>query len=107
MEGSFIWPSSRLYSGAVNFYMQYFLFTNDTDIGNYTDDNTPYVTSSKTKLAIEKLEQCFDSLWQFRDDGIKANADKYHFLVSTKVCRIKNVATTISLKQRPMKLDPK
>ena len=38
------------------FICDLFLFTNDIDIPCYAD----YTTSSKTNLAIEKLEQCSD-----------------------------------------------
>ena len=40
-----------------------FLFTNDIDIACYANDNTPFETSSKINLAIEKLEQCSNSLF--------------------------------------------
>ena len=51
------------------------------------------MTSSKANLAIDKLEQCSESLFTwFQNNGMKANADKCHFLVSTKVCRINDVA---------------
>ena len=64
-----------------------FLFTNDIDIASYADVNSPYATSLKTNLAIEKLEQCSDSLFTwFQNNGMKANADKCNFLVNTKVC---------------------
>ena len=64
-----------------------FLFTNDVDIASYADVNSPYATSLKTDLAIEKLEQCSDSLFTwFQNNGMKANADKCNFLVNTKVC---------------------
>ena len=84
------------YSKAITFqyfYMQPFLYTNDIDIASYTDDNTLYVTSSKTNLVIKNLEQCSDSLLAWlQNNGVKANADKCHFLVSTKVCRINDAA---------------
>ena len=71
----------------------FFLFTNDIYIASYAADNTPYETPSKTNLATEKLEQCSDSLFTwFQNNGMKANHVKCHFLVSTKVCRINNVA---------------
>ena len=61
------------------FICDLFLFTNDTDFNSYADDNTPYVTSSKTNQAIEKLGQCSDSLFTcFQDNGTKGNADKCH-----------------------------
>ena len=45
------------------FICDLFLFTNVIDIASYADNNAPYATSSKTNLAIEKLEQCCDSLF--------------------------------------------
>ena len=68
------------------FICELFLFTNDRDIVIYDDDKTPYAASSKTKLAIGKLEMYSDSLFTwFRNSGMKANAAKCHFLVITKV----------------------
>ena len=79
MGRNFVGRSSRLHSGAITFqyfYMQLFLFTNDIDITSYTDDNTLYVTSSKTNLVIKNLEQCSDSLLAWlQNHGVKANAD--------------------------------
>ena len=41
-------------------------------MASYADDNTPYATSSKTNLSIEKLQQCSHSLFTwFRDNGMK------------------------------------
>ena len=58
MGGNFVWCSLRLHSGAVTFQCFYiydlFLFANGIDIASYADGNTPYVTLSKTNLAIEK-----------------------------------------------------
>ena len=81
------------------FICEYFLFTNNIDIASYADDNTPCVTSSNTNLAIEKLKQYSDSLFTwFLNNGNKAKADKCHFLLSTKVCRINNVANNNKFK---------
>ena len=90
MGGSFVWGSSRLLSGTLLFSIyicDLFLFTNDKDITSYADDNIVCPKLSKTNLALEKFEQCFDSLlvW-FQKNGMKTNADKCHFLVSTRVC---------------------
>ena len=66
MRGNFIWCFSSFHSGVASFIIficNIFLFTDDTDSNNYTDGNTPYVTSSKTNLVIEKLEECSDSLF--------------------------------------------
>ena len=45
------------------FVSDLFLFTDYIDIASRADDNTPYTTSSKTNLTIEKLDQCYDSLF--------------------------------------------
>ena len=82
-----------------NFVCYLFLFTNDIDIANYADDNTTYATLSKTNLVIEKIEQCSDSLFTwFQNNGMKATADKCHFLVSAKVCSINNFANSNKFK---------
>ena len=78
MGVNFVWRSLKLNSrvGAFQyFYMQLFsLLTNDAIIASYADDNTPYVTSWKPNLAIEKLEQCSDSLFAwFQNNGMKAD----------------------------------
>ena len=60
---------------------------------------TPSATSSKTNLAIEKLEQCSDSrLAWFQNNEMKVNAHKCHFLVSTNFCRINIVANNDKFK---------
>ena len=77
------------------------LFTNDIDIASYADDNAPHVTSSKTNLVIEKLEQCSDSLiTRFQNNRMIACVDKCHSLVSTKVCRINNVPNNNKFKMK-------
>ena len=56
------------------------ILQNDIDIANYADNSTHFVMSSKTNLAIEKLEQCLDSFFTwFQMNRMKANADKCHF----------------------------
>ena len=80
------------------FLWNFLLFTNDIDIASYADDNTPYAASSERDLAIEKLDQCSDSLFTvFQKNGIKANADICHFLVSKKL-ELLMFLTTISIK---------
>ena len=83
------------------FIYELFLFTNDIDIATYPADNTPYATSSKTNLAIVKLQQCSGSLFTWlQNNGIKSNAGKCHFLVSTKVWRINNVVNNNKFKRK-------
>ena len=88
------------------FIYDLFLFTNGIDLASYADDNTPHATSSKTNLAIEKLEQYSDSLFTwFQNNRMKANADKCHFLESTKVCGINNVANKNKFKIKINEID--
>lgn len=110
MGGNIVWRSSRIHSGAVTF--QYFLYVlllirNDTKITSYANDDTPYAKLSKINLAIEKLEQCFDSIftWFQNNNGIKANAGKCHFLVRIKVFRINNVANNNKLEIKINEID--
>ena len=83
------------------FIYELFLFTNDIDIATYPADNTPYAKSSKTNLAIVKPQQCSGSLFTWlQNNGIKSNADKCHFLVSTKVWPINNVVNNNKFKRK-------
>ena len=55
---------------------------NDCDIASYADDNTPYVSNSNLDAVINKLEESTNNLFQvFRNNHMKANADKSHLLV--------------------------
>ena len=52
-------------------------------IASYADDNTPYASSSNLDAVINKLGESTNSLFQwFRNDHMKANADKCHLLVT-------------------------
>ena len=54
----------------------------DCDIASYADDNTPYASSSNLDALINKLEESTNNLFQwFRNNHMKANADKCHLLV--------------------------
>ena len=56
--------------------------TNDCDIASYADHNTPYASSSNLDAVINKLEESTNSLFQwFRNNYMKANADKCHLLL--------------------------
>ena len=56
---------------------------NDCDIASYADDNTPYASSSNLDAVINKLEESTNNLFQwFRNNHMKANADKCHLLVT-------------------------
>ena len=45
------------------FLCNLFLFTNDTDIANYADDNTPYVSESTTCKFTDLLEECSGNMF--------------------------------------------
>ena len=88
------------------FICELFLFTNDRDIVIYDNDKTPYAASSKTKLAIGKLEMYSDSLFTwFPNSRMNANAAKCHFLVNTKVSRNNNVGNNNKYKIKIKKTD--
>ena len=53
---------------------------NDCDIARYTDDNTPYASSSNLDALINKLEESTNNLFQwFRNNYMKANAGNATF----------------------------
>ena len=55
----------------------------DCDIASDVDDNTSYASSSNLDALINKLEESSNNLFQwFRNNHIKANADKCHLLVT-------------------------
>ena len=63
----------------------------ECDIAIYADDNTPYNFGFNIDNVIRNLEKSTNSLlnW-FRENHMKANADKCHLLVSSdKVCTAK------------------
>ena len=63
----------------------------ECDIVTYANDNTPYNFDFSLDNVISNLEKSANSLlnW-FRENHMKANADKCHFLVSSdKVCTAK------------------
>ena len=56
----------------------------DCNIASYVDDNTPSCTSFSLEKVINKLEACTKQQpfkW-FHENHMKANADKYHLLVT-------------------------
>ena len=66
-----------------NIYLcDFFLFFDDSDIANYTDDNSPSACEGDIKTVLGKLEE--DSSipinW-IRYNGLKANSDKFHLLL--------------------------
>ena len=67
------------------FLSDLFLFLNDVDIANYADDNTPYSCQKECKIVTNSLENSSVKLltW-FTINRMKANPDKYHFLLTGK-----------------------
>ena len=60
-----------------------FYDTHDCYIASYTDGNTPYASSSNLDALINKPEESTSSLFQwFRNNHMKANADKCHLLLT-------------------------
>ena len=67
------------------FLCDLFLFINDIDIASYADDNIPYTVHKNPEKIIKVLENTsFDLLKWFKNNRMKANADKYHLLVNSK-----------------------
>ena len=57
----------------------------ECDIASYADDNTPYTYDSDLYTVLSKLKNCTDSLFTCsKDNYMKPNGDKCHFLVTTE-----------------------
>ena len=67
-----------------NIYLcDFFLFINDSDIANYVDDNSPFACEGDIKSVLGKLEEDSSILVNWiRYNGLKANSDKFHLLLS-------------------------
>ena len=65
------------------FLSDLFLLISVTDIVNYADDNTPYFCQLDSGLVADSLEISSTKLlaW-FSNNRMKANTDKYHFLLT-------------------------
>ena len=56
------------------------------DIANFADGNTPYVTGDNISSSVKLLEKVACAIFQwFKDNEMKANADKCHVLLSTSI----------------------
>ena len=67
------------------FLCDMFLILDDVDFASYADDNTPYVTGESVDQVTYRLENSAKTLFQwFRDNEMKSNASKCHFLLSKK-----------------------
>ena len=67
-----------------NIYLCDMFYDNhDCDIVSYADDITPYASSNNSDALINKLEESTDKLFHwFRNNHMRANAEKYHLLVT-------------------------
>ena len=95
------------------FLCDLFLFVPNINIASYADDTTPYCTGKDVMTVLSNLEQAADTLsvW-FKNNSMKANADKYHVLLSEnkKYCvKVENttIATTKCETLLGIKLDNK
>ena len=60
-----------------------FLFTGDSDIANYADDNSPYACKMDIKSVISQIEEDSKTLLNWvKNNGLKANPNKFHLLLS-------------------------
>ena len=60
-----------------------FLFCNDIDFASYADDNKPYCIGKTPEEVISQLEKSSKSIFEwFKNNGMKANPDKCHLLLS-------------------------
>ena len=69
-----------------NIFLSYlFSFFDDVDIANYADDNTPYICKLDSDIIAKNLEKVSAQLliW-FTNNRMKANPEKYHFLLTGK-----------------------
>ena len=65
------------------FLCDMFLFCNDIDFASYADDNTPYCIGKTPEEVISQLEKSSKSIFEwFENNGMKANPDKCHLLLS-------------------------
>ena len=60
-----------------------FFIIEDTNIANYANDNTPYVSANNMSGVINSLEEASGILFKwFNDNLMKINADKCYLLIS-------------------------
>ena len=60
-----------------------FLFTDNSDVANYADDNSPYACKADIHSVIAQLEKDSRTLLEWIGNNVlKANPDKFHLLLS-------------------------
>ena len=74
------WGSNHMDTNINDFLTDLFLIHNDTDIANFGDNNTPYLSATNVDF-IESLGRA--SVYMFENNFFKGSADTCHFLVST------------------------
>ena len=84
----------------------------DTDITNYSDGNSPYVTADDIDRVLASLENASNTLYRwFSDNLFKGNADKCHLLVNVKEVSMKvddfNIVNSKCEKPLSVKFDHK
>ena len=78
------------------FICDLFFFVTDLDIASYADDNTPYCAANEPHEVIRKLESVSVELLKwFKNNGMKANTDKCHLLISLQNDLEANIGETI------------
>ena len=89
------------------FLADLFFIVYNTDIANYTDDNTPYATVNDIDSLITSLEEASKSLFTWFDNNfMKGNAGKCHLLVrSNEKVTIKIASHEIANTKREKLLD--
>ena len=61
-----------------------FLFTSNSEIANFADNNSPYVFKQDIESVITKLEEDSQSLIEWvNNNALRANPDKFHLLLSS------------------------
>ena len=82
-----VYESSILGPLLFNIFFLYnlFIFKNDVDIASYAYDNTLHTVHKNPKKITKLLENSFaDLLTWFKNNGMKANADKCYLPVNSK-----------------------
>ena len=82
-----------------------FFFVNDTYVANYADDTTLYIAEDTIPEVIEALENCSKVLFTwFQNNGMKANSDKSHLILSTQEVFEANINNDIIYSSNSKKL---
>ena len=58
-------------------------------VANYADDNSPFTIAPTIPCVINNLETDSENiLWWLKYNGLKANPDKFHLLLSDSFCNL-------------------